>query len=323
MSALPEGLTLASRGSALARRQAGIVSELIRAAHPRIHVSVRTVTTAGDRDRRPFGSIAGRGVFVAEIEREVVEGRADLAVHSAKDLTADLAEGCTIACIPARSAPQDVVLGGQGTSGEERLRSLSRGARVGTSSARRRALVGEARADLGVVELRGNLDTRIDKVARGEADAAVVAAAGLERLDRRAEVETGSLDPAWWVPAPGQGALAVEVATDRADLVELLRPLSDPQAEAEVACERAFASALEGGCSVPLGCLARVDGGNLVVTGYLGAPEGGFALRDRVSGGASDAVGLGVELANALRAAGGDEILLEIDAVDPVQPSPP
>ncbi|MFN2488667.1 MAG: hydroxymethylbilane synthase [Actinomycetota bacterium] len=323
MSLVPDSLIIASRASRLARAQAEIVAAALRAAHPSLEVTFRTAATSGDRDVRSFRAIGGKGLFTTEVEREVLELRADVAVHSAKDLTAELAPGCSILCVPVRAAAGDVVLGGRGASGEERLASLAAGAAVGTSSMRRRALVAEARPDLEVVELRGNLDTRLDKVARREVSAAVLAAAGLERLGHDDLVATGSLDASWWVPAPGQGALAVEALAERADLAALLAPAGDADAAAELTCERAFAARLEGGCSVPLGCLARAHDGRLVASGFLGAPGGGAALRDRVSGPVGAAAELGVELAEVILAAGGDDVLAVLEDAPAVAPSPP
>ena len=315
-------LVIASRGSRLALRQSEIVADLVRAAHPGIETEIRTVTTTGDRDARPFGEIGGKGLFTSEVEREVVEGRADIAVHSAKDLTAALHEGCTIVCVPPRASVDDVVVGSTGASGEERLASLDEGAQVGTSSIRRRALLAEARPDLDVVDFRGNLDTRLRKVAEGQVAAAILAAAGLERLVG-AEVDAAPLDPSRWVPAPAQGALAVEALVERDDIADLFVGLGDPRSAAEVACERSFGARLEGGCSIPLGCLARADGNNLRVLGYLGDPYGGQSLRDRISGSVNEPEKLGRELAEAILASGGDEILAELLETDAPQPSPP
>jgi hydroxymethylbilane synthase len=297
------------------------VAELLRRAHPALDVEISQVTTRGDRDSRPFSEVGGKGLFVKEVERALLDGGADAAVHSAKDLTAELTEGCEIVCLPMRSPPHDVVVGGDGTDGKHRLASLDPGARVGTSSMRRRALLAEARPDVEVVELRGNLDTRLRKLDDKEADAAILAAAGLERLGHGHV--GGALDPSWWVPAPAQGALAIEALTERSDLIELFTPLDDPAVRAEVECERAFAARLEGGCSVPLGCLARENGNALVVTGYLGDPSGGQAYRDRISGPASSAARLGRELGEAILAAGGDDILAAIrDLEVPEIPEP-
>ncbi|MGH2820651.1 MAG: hydroxymethylbilane synthase, partial [Actinomycetota bacterium] len=167
MSARPGRLVISSRGSRLALKQADMVSELVRGIHPSIAIEVRTVKTSGDRDQRPFGAIGGKGLFTSEVEREVAEGRADVAVHSAKDLTAELAPGCAIVCVPRRGPVHDVVVGGGGARGEERLAALPAGGRIGTSSMRRRALLAEVRPDLEAVELRGNLDTRLRKIASG------------------------------------------------------------------------------------------------------------------------------------------------------------
>jgi hydroxymethylbilane synthase len=279
------------------------------------------VTTTGDRDRRPFAAIGGKGLFTSEVERAVVEGRADIAVHSAKDLTAELAPGCAIVCVPARASVHDVVVGGTAPTGEERIASLPRGAVVGTSSMRRRALLAEARPDLETRELRGNLDTRLRKVEEREIDAAVLAAAGIERLLGKAA--DGALDPTWWVPAPGQGALAVEALEERPDVKERFAELDDGPARAEVTAERAFAARLEGGCSVPLGCHARASGSGLLLTGLLASADGSHILRDRLSGSVHEAAQLGVELADAILGAGGDEILAdlkEIDSPEPVEP---
>lgn len=321
MSRQIKELILATRGSRLALRQAALVADLVTSSRPGVRVEIRTVTTTGDRDARPFAAIGGKGLFTSEVERAVVEGEADIAVHSAKDLTADLAPGCSIVCVPARASVHDVVVGGTGASGEERLGSLPGGAVVGTSSMRRRALLAESRPDLATAELRGNLDTRLRKVEEGAIDAAVLAAAGIERLSGAAA--EGALDPTWWVPAPGQGALAVEALDARADVKELFEGLDDPAARAEVTAERAFAARLEGGCSVPLGCHARASASGLVLTGLLGSPDGTNNLRDRLSGSLHEAAQLGIELADAILGAGGDEILAELretDSPEPVEP---
>ena len=307
MSQTVRTLRIASRGSKLALRQAEIVSDLVRGVHPGIEIEVVTVTTKGDRDARPYAEIGGKGLFMGEVEREVLEGRADVAVHSAKDLTSELAQGCGIVCIPERASVHDVVVGGSSGDGAVRLSSLEPGSKVGTSSMRRRALLAEVRPDLDIVEFRGNLDTRLAKVERGEVDAAILAAAGIERLG--SGVDVGALDPDSWTPAPAQGALAVEARLDRVDVAELFAALDDPLARAEVTAERAFAAGLEGGCSVPLGCRAHATEGRLVVSGYLGYPDGSQAFRDRISGGLADAAAMGDELAQAIRSCGGGELI--------------
>jgi hydroxymethylbilane synthase len=310
-------LVIASRGSKLAQRQAGIVADLARSVEPDIEIELRTIVTTGDKDARPYRAIGGKGLFVAEVEREVADGRCDVAVHSAKDLTAQLAPGCSIVCVPQRASVHDVVVGGTGPDGAARLADMGSGARVGTSSMRRRALLAEFRDDLETVDLRGNLDTRLRKVRDGVIDAAVLAAAGIERLGVIDDVEPGALDPDRWVPAPGQGALAVEGRSDRADLADLFSRIDDPAAHAAVTCERAFAERLEGGCSIPLGCSARTIEDGLVVTGFLGHPDGHDSLRDRISGPTSEAEKLGRELADAILDAGGADLLEEIRSLEP------
>ena len=296
-----------------------MVAAMLGEQHPSLDVELVEVTTKGDRDSRPFADIGGKGLFTSEVERAVVEGRADVAVHSAKDLTAELADGCTLVCIPPRASSHDVVAGGTGGSGEERLGSLPPGSVVGTSSMRRRSLLAEARPDLDVVEFRGNLDTRLRKVADGEVDAAILAAAGIERLydEGQHDALAGALHPSSWVPAPAQGALAIEGLSDRAELLDLFAPLEDRGSRAEVECERSFGLTLEGGCSVPLGCWAVARGEHLSVMGFLGMPDGSSTLRDRISGGTSEAAQLGRELAEAILAAGGDEIIEELRSFDP------
>jgi hydroxymethylbilane synthase len=302
-------------------KQASLVADLVTRAHPSVSVEIVTITTKGDKDARPFAAIGGKGLFTSEVERALVEGSADIAVHSAKDLTAELAPGCVIVCVPQRASVHDVVVGGTGASGEERLASLPSGAVVGTSSMRRRALLAEARGDLETRELRGNLDTRLRKVEEGEMDAAILAAAGIERL--LGSSPEGALDPGWWVPAPGQGALAVEALEERDDVREIFSGLDDPAARGEVTAERAFAERLEGGCSVPLGCHARASGSGLVLTGLLGSVDGSNNLRDRLSGSMHEAAQLGIELADAILRAGGDEILAELKETDTPEPVEP
>jgi len=306
-------IRIASRGSRLALRQTQIVADLLHGIDQALSIEIVTVTTRGDKDQRAFTAIGGKGLFTSEVERALVSGDADLAVHSAKDLTAELAEGCAIAAVPERGAPNDVVIGGSGDTGDERLASLPARARVGSSSMRRRALLAEARPDLEPVEFRGNLDTRMRKVADGAVDAAILAAAGVARLGLEGG---GTLDPDWWVPAPGQGALAIEAREDRDDLIPLLSEIDDRAAHAALLCERSFARTLEGGCSVPLGCLARVSGDRLIVTGFRGSPHGGQGLRDRVSGALNEAEALGSELAHAILDAGGRDILDDLRDVE-------
>lgn len=302
---------VATRASRLALTQTTQVVDALRAARPDIDVEILEVSTTGDRDQRPFADIGGKGLFTTEVEAAVIDGRADIAVHSAKDLTARLAPGCAILCVPARAPREDVVVGGSGDDGSLRLRALPPGAAVGTSSMRRRALLAEARSDLDAVEFRGNLDTRLEKIRSGVVAAAVLAAAGLQRLGVAAGAGA-ALDPEWWIPAPGQGALAIEGMETRDDLRALLDPLSDPATTAELTAERAFSERLEGGCSVPLGCSAVVTGDRIAISGYVGALDG-RSIRDRLSGPVVEAAALGAEVAEAVLIGGGEALLAEIE----------
>lgn len=322
MSSSRNALRIATRSSRLAIRQTEIVIDLLRAANPDLEVEIFKVTTTGDRDKRAYAEIGGKGLFVREVEEALVEGAADMAVHSAKDLTSGLAAGCVIAAVPTRAATHDVVVGGGEGDGPTRLGSLPPGSRVGTSSMRRRALVAEARPDLDIVELRGNLDTRLDKVERGDVDVAILAAAGIERLGHDLD-RFGRLHPDVWTPAPGQGALAVEVVENRSAILDLVAPIDDATARSEVTLERAFSATLEGGCTIPLGCLAHNEGDRLVATAYLAGIDGTNVLRDRISGPVSDAADLGVELGRAILSCGGDALLEELRDEDTTEPAAP
>jgi hydroxymethylbilane synthase len=247
----------------------------------------------------------------------VVEGRADLAVHSAKDLPTRLHPDTELVCIPERAAVEDVFVGGSRGSGEERVLALPPDALVGTSSMRRRALLASMRRDLRVVELRGNVDTRLRKVG-GDVVGAVLAAAGIERLGIRG-LQLGTFDPFVWTPAPGQGALAVQALRVRSDVRELCRRLNDDRAAAEVAAERAFAAAVEGGCSAPLGCLGRSDGGALDLTGFVAAADGSRIVRDHVRRPVRAPEEAGRELAARILSAGGRELVAEFRKL----PAPP
>ena len=256
---------IATRRSPLARAQAALVADLLVAANPGLRVEFVPVVTAGDRDRsKPIEELGERGVFSRGVQAALLDGRADIAVHSYKDLpTAPLA-GLRIAAVPLRADPRDALVSRSG----EGLAELPGGATIGTGSARRSAQVRAVRPDLRVHPLRGNVGTRVAKVQDGELDAAVLAVAGLERagLDEAiAEV----LEPPSFLPAPAQGALAVEVRTDRPDVEGLVKRIDDAKSRAAVTAERAFLRDLRGGCTVPAGALATLDVDELRLTAGL------------------------------------------------------
>lgn len=257
-------LRLATRGSALARAQAALAETAIaQAGGPACDVLV--VRTGGDRNQTtPIGQLEGQGWFTAEIERALIEGRADVAVHAAKDLPTALAAGLEIAAVLARGDPRDALV----TRGGGGLSSLARGSTVGTSSARRATLLADLRPDLSCVPMRGNVDTRLRKLDGGEVDGLIVAAAGLDRLgvgERAAE----RLDPRSFVPAPAQGTIALEVISGSAAARAVARAGHAPT-ELAMRAERALLVALGGGCLLPLGGWARFEEGSLVLSAALG-----------------------------------------------------
>ena len=285
-------MRLGTRGSALALAQARAVAAALDG-----DVEVVTITTSGDRDR----ARGDKERWVREIDAALLRGDVDLAVHSAKDVPAQVADGIVIAAVPERADPRDALCGA------ESLASLAPGARVGTSSLRRAAQLRALRDDLEVLELRGNVDTRLGRLAAGDYDAIVLARAGLDRLGRGAEA-TGVLDEL--VPAAGQGALAVTVRADDERAITAVAAVSDERAELSLLAERALVRALEADCHTPVGAhaiLAGEGGRELLLRAFVGAPDGAMWLRDELAG--DDPEALGAEVARRLRAAGADEVL--------------
>jgi hydroxymethylbilane synthase len=296
-------LRLATRASALARTQSETVAAALATASGREVVLVE-VSTQGDRDRTtPLAELGGVGVFVSAVREAVLAGDADLAVHSLKDLPTADPEGLALGAVPTREDPSDVLVARDGAT----VASLPRGARVGTGSPRRAAMLRALRPDLDVVAVRGNVDTRLRAVTDGSLDAVVLARAGLARLDRLDAV-TEVLGPDQMLPAPGQGALAVECRDDDVALLDALGPLDDPDTRAAVVAERALLAALEAGCSAPVGALATVaaQGGesHVHLTGAVVSLDGRHQVRSSVTGAAGDAVSVGHALAVDLVAAG-------------------
>jgi len=297
-------MRIGTRGSALALAQSGLVREqLVDGAADEVPLEV--IETSGDRN--PMASLrrfGGKGIFTKEIEEALLLGRVDLAVHSLKDLPTDMTPGLTIGAMLPREDPRDAVIAREGVSVEK----LRKGATVGTSSLRRKAQLLARRPDLNVVDLRGNVPTRLARLEEGRFDAIVVAAAGLHRLgliDRATEL----LDDAFMLPAPGQGIIAVQIRDgDRATAAAVGR-LHDPGSAAEAAAERALLSALGGGCLVPIGARARVSDGTLTLAGFVGDPSGRPALRRSARGPAEDPSAVGRELAGMLLHEGARAIL--------------
>ena len=301
-------LVLGTRGSKLALRQSEWFQSKIHDIAPDVRVVLRKIRTSGDKIVDvPLAKIGGKGLFVKEIEEALLAGEIDLAVHSMKDVPAQLPEGLEILCVPQREDARDALISRAGLS----FKDLPQGARIGTASLRRQAQLLNARPDLRLEMLRGNLDTRLRKLKEGQFDAIVLAAAGLRRLAWAQEI-TEYLDPVVSLPAIGQGALGVEGRSNDHFVRSLLDRLNDQATQTTVTAERAFLHRLEGGCQVPIAAYATLSGGQLLLEGLLATVDGKTVIRDRVQGKSQEAHALGVQLAERLLSRGGDKILREV-----------
>lgn len=303
-------VVLGARRSELARIQAERVEARLREAWPGLKVERLHVLTEGDRVLdRPLPEIGGKGLFTAELEAAIVAGSIDAAVHSLKDLPTRFEPRLTLLAVPEREDPRDVLVWRPGAG----LDDLPPGAVVGTSSLRRRALLLRRRPDCRPRPIRGNVDTRLRKRAAGEYDALVLAAAGLRRL-RSEEAPGTPLDPEAWLPAPGQGALAVQGRADDEPMAALFAAIDAEEARAAVAAERAFLARLEGSCRVPIGALAERQGDRIRLRGVVLAPDGSEAVEGVREGPAEEADELGRALAEALLSRGAERILAPLRA---------
>jgi hydroxymethylbilane synthase len=288
-------LRLATRGSKLALTQAGEVAEMLGGAEL---VEASSDGEPGDKSR-----------FVRGVERALLAGEAEVGVHSAKDLPGEMAAELEIAAVPAREDPADVWIGASGS-----LAEVPEGGRVGTASLRRRAQLLAARPDLRVEELHGNVDTRLRKLAEGELDAIVLAAAGLRRLGRAAEIGF-AIPVETMVPAPGQGTLVLQVRAGDEQTTEAVSGIFDLDAARELTAERAAVRLLDASCTTPVGVFARVEGEALEVEAFVGLPDGSEWLRDRVEADASEPAAAGVLLAERLLGAGARDLLDRAEAM--------
>lgn len=298
---------IGTRTSALARTQSRIVADALTAATG-LPTELVMIRTEGDVSTRPLAQIGGTGVFVSALREALLRGEVDLAVHSLKDLPTAPADGIALAAVPLREDPRDVVVARDGLT----LGELPAGSRVGTGAPRRVAQIEALGLGVELVEVRGNVDTRLGKVASGELDAVILARAGLARLGR-ADEATEVIDPLQVLPAPGQGALAVECRAD-AELLDVVRKaLDDPGTRACVEAERALLAELEAGCSAPVGALAEVAEGDLGEELWIRAValsyDGALSVRRSASGPLDDAVGLGQKLAAEMLAEGAAELI--------------
>ncbi len=298
-------LRIATRKSPLAIWQAEHVAARLRAAHPGLGVELVGMSTQGDRILdTPLAKIGGKGLFVKELEQGMLEGRADLAVHSMKDVPVELPQGLHLAVIMEREDPRDAFVSGRYAG----VDALPEGAVVGTSSLRRHCQLAERRPDLRIESLRGNVNTRLRKLDEGQYDAVVLAAAGLKRLGFEARI-TAPMTREESLPAIGQGAIGIEclAADDRVN--QLLAPLQHGETAVCVAAERALNARLAGGCQVPIAGHALLEGGELRLRALVGEPDGSRILRAEARGAPAEAEALGRGLADELLAAGADRIL--------------
>ncbi|MEE4249653.1 MAG: hydroxymethylbilane synthase [Alcanivoracaceae bacterium] len=301
-------LRIATRSSPLAIWQAEHVQQRLMALNPSLQVELIRIKTQGDIILdTPLAKIGGKGLFVKELEQAMLDGRADIAVHSMKDVPMELPEGLTLAVICEREDPRDAFV----CSTYERFDDLPFGAHVGTSSLRRSAQLKAARPDLRISSLRGNVQTRLGKLDSGEFDAILLAAAGLKRLGMGDRIRH-ELAPEVSLPAVGQGAVGIECRSDDARIHALLAPLNDPLTWDRVVAERAMNRALEGGCQVPIAGYAELHGDELWLRGLVASEQGDRVLRAEGRAPRAQAADLGHDLAQQLLQAGAGEILAEV-----------
>lgn len=300
-----EALRLGTRGSPLARAQTAQVAARLRRLHPGLPVEEVPIRTRGDAVRAsPVRALGGKGVFVKEIEDALLRGEIDAAVHSLKDLPGALPAGLVLGALPEREAPWDVLV----SRGGESVRGLAPGAGIGTGSLRRIAQLRRFRPDLRIVEMRGNVDTRLRKMAAGEADGLILAAAGLNRLGL-GERATEILAPELMLPAAGQGALAVEMRAGDAAVRARVLGLDDPETRRAVLAERVVMARLEGGCQLPLAVFAETRAGGFRIRCRLASPDGKQVAEEERRGAPGDAMRLAEEVAESVLSRGGAEIL--------------
>lgn len=301
-------LVIATRGSKLALAQARWVAERLGHLHPGLSLELEIIKTKGDKILDvALAKVGGKGLFVKEIEDALLNGEAQLAVHSLKDMPADLPSGLLIAAIPPREDPCDVFVG----RGGSRFVDLPPQARIGTSSLRRQAQLLAARPDLEIISIRGNVETRLRKMQEQNLDGVVLAAAGLKRLGL-GEAGGEALPPEVMLPAVGQGALAIEARQDDAQTLALLEPLDHPDTRDAVAAERAFLARLQGGCQVPIAGHAQVEGKDVVLKALVAGLDGNRVIHGRGRASRDGAGAMGRQVAEEILANGGREILAQV-----------
>ncbi|MBZ0072240.1 MAG: hydroxymethylbilane synthase [Thiohalobacteraceae bacterium] len=301
-------LRIATRKSALAVWQAEHVRQGLQLHHPGLQVELVTMTTRGDQILdSPLAKVGGKGLFVKELEQAMLDGRADIAVHSMKDVPVDLPEGLELAVILEREDPRDAFVSNEYTA----LAALPQRARVGTSSLRRQCQLRAIRPDLVLGDLRGNVNTRLEKLDRGDFDAIILACAGLKRLGFQSRIRE-ELGPEVLLPAIGQGAIGIECRVGDSAIHDYIRPLGHAHTRDRLRAERALNQRLQGGCQVPIAGYAELDQGVIVLRGLVGRPDGSELVRGVISGRPEDAEELGEVLGDDLLGRGADVILREL-----------
>ena len=304
----PKKLVIASRESMLAMWQAEHIKGRLKALYPDCEVEILGMTTRGDQILdRTLSKIGGKGLFIKELEQALQDGRADLAVHSIKDVPMELPEGFALAAIGERASPFDAFVSNQ----YARLEEMPAGAIVGTSSLRREAQLRAKFPHLTIKPLRGNVQTRLSKLDNGDYDAVILAAAGLQRLGLDSRIRE-ILSPADSLPAAGQGALGIEIAARRTDLADILRPLNHEETAACVTAERALARALGGSCQVPLAAYCVMEDGLLTLNGLVGHPDGSVIIEASAQAPAAYADALGRAVAKRLADDGAEELIAAV-----------
>jgi hydroxymethylbilane synthase len=315
-------IRIGSRGSALALWQAGHIKARLMEVHPGLEVEIEIIHTTGDRITDvPLSKIGDKGLFTKELDNALLDHRVDLAVHSLKDVPTRVESGLVIAAITTREDPSDAFVTAPGRP--RTLMQMPAGSRIGTSSLRRRAQLLALRPDLIIDDLRGNLDTRLAAVAAGRYDAAILALSGMKRLGRDAEASE-ILDMNTWLPAVGQGALGIVTREDDLDTRSRLSTLDDPETHAATSAERALLRELEGGCQIPIGALAQVDGERLFLRALVASIDGTRVVQGERYGERLNADELGISLAHELLDHGAGEILAALRNQEPGDiPVPP
>jgi hydroxymethylbilane synthase len=310
-------IKIGTRASLLAVTQSSWVKAQIEKRHPGTTVELVRITTTGDKILDvPLAKVGGKGLFVKELEDALLDGRADLAVHSMKDVPTELPAALHLGVITERENPQDAFLSNKYAD----VLALPKGAKVGTSSLRRKSQLARLRPDLVIEDLRGNLDTRLRKLDEGRYDAIILAAAGLNRLGFAGRITT-LFDPEQMLPAIGQGALGLELRREDEELFAGISFLNHPATAVAVTAERSFLLRLEGGCQVPIGAYASVQGDNVTLTGLIAGLDGKVIIKEQDSAPAAKAAELGTRLAEKLLARGGRAILDEVYGAEfPGQP---